>query len=102
MRKATGYLTGFHARDKDGVSTALAVCRMAAYYKSRGMTLTDALGEIDSKHGYWMDRQESFVFEGEAGEKRIKNIMSTLRKDEDEVSRSAPETWRSGGFQPRC
>lgn len=84
-----GYLTGFHARDKDGVSTALAVCRLAAYYKSRGMTLTDALGEIYSKHGYWMDRQESFVFEGEAGEKRIKNIMSTLRKDEDEVFASA-------------
>lgn len=80
-----GYLTGFHARDKDGVSTALAVCRMAAYYKSKGMTLTDAMDALYRKHGYWMDRQESFVFEGESGEKRIKDLMSMFRREEADV-----------------
>ncbi len=80
-----GYLTGFHARDKDGVSAALAVCRMAAYYKSKGMTLTDAMDELYRRHGYWMDRQESFVFEGESGEKKIKDIMVMLREKEHDM-----------------
>jgi len=29
-----GYLPGIHARDKDGVSSALVICQMAAYWKS--------------------------------------------------------------------
>ncbi len=75
-----GYLTGLHARDKDAVSAALAICRMAAYHKAAGKTLTDVLEELRREHGYWIDSQESLVYEGAAGEQKMKEIMERLRK----------------------
>ena len=74
-----GYLPGAHARDKDGVSSALVICRMAAYWKAHGMTLTDVLRQLYSRHGHWIDRQESFTFEGSAGEDKISGIMKLFR-----------------------
>ena len=76
-----GYLVGPHARDKDGISAALVICQMAAWYKEKGKTLEDALNELYEKHGHWIDRQESFVFEGSEGEKKIKDIMASLEKE---------------------
>lgn len=74
-----GYLPGEYARDKDGVSSSLIACRMAAYWKSRGKSLTEVLGELYEKHGHWMDVQESFVFEGSAGAKKITALMADFR-----------------------
>lgn len=76
-----GYLVGPHARDKDGISAALVICQMAAWYKEKGKTLEDALNELYEKHGHWIDRQESFIFEGSEGEKKIKDIMVSLEKE---------------------
>lgn len=76
-----GYLVGPHARDKDGISAALVICQMAAWYRERGQTLAEALESLYEEHGHWIDRQESFVFEGSEGEKRIKGIMSALERD---------------------
>lgn len=75
-----GYLMGDHARDKDGVSSALVICRMAAYYKARGMSLSDVLADIYNRFGFWLDDQESLVFEGAGGEENMKRIMSVLRE----------------------
>lgn len=80
-----GYLPGRHVRDKDGVSSSLIVCQMAAYWKAHGKTLTDVLKELYEKHGYWMDEQESFVFEGSEGAERIASIMEKLRSSGDEL-----------------
>lgn len=74
-----GYLTGTHARDKDGVSSAVAICRMAAYHKSKGKKLTDILEDIFNKYGYWVDSQQSLIYEGSDGELAMKEIMKTLR-----------------------
>lgn len=74
-----GYLPGTHARDKDGVSTALVICRMAAYYKAQGLKLTDVLEKLYSQAGYWLDRQESFVFEGAVGDEKMRSIMARFR-----------------------
>ncbi|NLD19041.1 MAG: phospho-sugar mutase [Clostridiales bacterium] len=74
-----GYLAGTHARDKDGVSAALLICQIAAYYKEKGKTLIDALNGLYEKYGYWIDDQESFTFQGQVGEDKIKRIMSELR-----------------------
>lgn len=75
-----GYLTGAHARDKDGVSTALTICRMAAYHKTNGRSLTDVLDGLFEKYGYWKDSQESLVFEGSSGEKTMAKIMEAFRE----------------------
>lgn len=80
-----GYLPGEHARDKDGVSAALVICQMAAYWKSQGKTLIEALDELYDKHGYWVDRQQSFTFEGSAGVEKMASIMETFRSKGTEV-----------------
>ena len=74
-----GYLVGTHARDKDGISAALVICRMAAYYKKLGMKLTDALNDLYSRVGFWLDKQESFVFGGAEGDEKMRSIMARLR-----------------------
>ena len=43
--------------------------QMAAWYRERGQTLAEALESLYEEHGHWIDRQESFVFEGSEGEK---------------------------------
>lgn len=80
-----GYLPGEHARDKDGVSAALVICQMAAYWKAQGKTLVEALDELYAKHGYWIDRQQSFTFEGSAGVQKMADIMETFRSKGAEV-----------------
>ncbi|MCI7145010.1 MAG: phospho-sugar mutase [Clostridiales bacterium] len=74
-----GYLPGTHARDKDGVSTALVICRMAAWYKAQGLSLTQVLEQLYEKTGYWLDAQESFVFPGSEGDEKMRSIMARIR-----------------------
>lgn len=74
-----GYLPGDHARDKDGVSSALVICQMAAYWKSQGKNLIEVLSALYDKHGHWIDEQQSFVFEGSAGAEKISDIMTDFR-----------------------
>lgn len=76
-----GYLSSIHARDKDGVSAALLICQMAAYWKAQGKTLIDVLQELYKKHGYWIDAQESFAFEGSEGIQKISGIMEAFRQN---------------------
>lgn len=80
-----GYLPGEHARDKDGVSSALVVCQMAAYWKAKGMTLVEAMDALYEEHGYWVDQQQSFVFEGSAGAEKIERIMETFRSKGSDI-----------------
>ena len=76
-----GYLVGMHARDKDAVSAAMLICEMAAYYKARALKLTDVLETIYRQHGYWMDAQDSYVFEGAAGAQKMRELMDTLKEN---------------------
>lgn len=80
-----GYLMGPHARDKDGVGTALTICRMAAYHKARGKSLVNVLNDIYMKYGFWFDSQESFVFEGSEGEETMKSLMKAFREMEGRI-----------------
>lgn len=80
-----GYLTGTHARDKDGVGAALTICRMAAYHKANGRTLIDALDILYAKYGFWMDKQESLVYEGSEGEETMKKIMTAFRERKERL-----------------
>lgn len=86
-----GYLPGTHARDKDGVSAALVICQMAAYHKAQGKTLSEVLDELYEKHGYWIDRQQSFTFEGSAGEEKMASIMEEFRSKGADVFKGAGE-----------
>lgn len=74
-----GYLAGTHARDKDAVSSSMLIAEMAAYYKSKGMTLIDALNGIYAEHGYYYDCLETLVLKGKAGAEKIQAAMRELR-----------------------
>lgn len=80
-----GYIMANHVRDKDGISAAMFVCEMAAYYKSKGMTLIDVLDNIYTQRGYYIDKQDSFEFEGHEGKKKMDEIMELLRTEEDSI-----------------
>ncbi len=81
MEESYGYLLGVHARDKDAVVASQLVCEMAAYYKTRGKTLIDVMNDIYAKYGIYLNRVESFEFEGAAGMQRMADIMDALRNN---------------------
>jgi len=76
-----GYLAGDFVRDKDGVIASMLVCEMAAYYKSRGMTLYDGLVELWNRFGYYHEAQKSVYLEGKEGMGKIKAIMKDFRSN---------------------
>ena len=59
FEESCGYLSGAHARDKDGVNAAMLICDMAADYKRRGMTLADAIEALYRRYGRWTTRLRS-------------------------------------------
>ncbi len=80
FEESYGYLSGTHARDKDGVNAALLICEMFAYYASKGVSLLDRLDDIYARFGYCSNKVFSYVFEGIAGFKKMKKIMASLRE----------------------
>ena len=84
FEESYGYLTGMHARDKDSVNAVLLVSELAAYYKSVGMNLVDAMHALYEKYGYYKEEQVSLAFEGIEGVQKIQNIMNTLRGEAKE------------------
>lgn len=76
-----GCLIGDHARDKDGIIVDMLLAEAAAYYKTKGMTLWDAMLEMYKKYGYYREAQVSIVMEGADGAEKIKQIMENLRNN---------------------
>lgn len=74
-----GYLVGTYARDKDGVVASLLIAEAAAYYKSKNMTLWDALQSIYAEYGYHMETTVNIYMEGLDGKERMKRLMAQLR-----------------------
>lgn len=80
FEESYGYLAGKHARDKDGVVTAMLLAEMAAWYKSNKTTFQDALNELYKKYGYFIEDAVSVKLEGKEGSTRIISAMQELRK----------------------
>lgn len=80
FEESYGYCVGSHVRDKDAVVGTLLTCEMAAYYKKNGTTLLKRLEYLYKKYGCHTYRQQSFVFEGVSGMKKMADIMVYLRK----------------------
>ena len=81
MEESYGCLTGTYARDKDAVVASMALCEAAAYYKTKNMTLWDAMLAMYEKYGYYKDHVESITLKGIEGLAKIQEIMDTLRKN---------------------
>ena len=81
FEESYGCLIGTHARDKDAIVSTMGVCELAAFYKSKGMTLYDALIALYEKYGYYKESLESITLKGIEGVEKIQHILSTLRKN---------------------
>lgn len=81
LEESYGCLIGTYARDKDAVSASVALCEAAAYYKTKNMTLWDAMVAMYEKYGYYKDAVKSIGLKGIEGLAKIQKIMDTLRSN---------------------
>ncbi|MFR5602385.1 MAG: phospho-sugar mutase [Lachnospiraceae bacterium] len=81
LEESYGCLIGTYARDKDAISATVALCEAAAYYKTKGMTLWDAMVAMYEKYGYYKDAVKSIGLSGIEGLAKIQSIMETLRNE---------------------
>ena len=79
FEESYGCLIGTHARDKDAIVATMALCEAAAYYKTRNMTLWDAMFELYERYGYYKDDIQSITLKGIEGLAKIQEILNTLR-----------------------
>ena len=82
MEESYGCLTGTYARDKDAVVASMALCEAAAYYKTKNMTLWDAMIAMYERYGYYQDGITAITLKGIEGLEKIGQIMNTLRAEE--------------------
>ncbi len=81
MEESYGCLTGTYARDKDAVVASMTLCEAAAYYKTKGMTLWDAMIAMYDRYGYYKDDVKSITLKGIEGLEKIQKIMNALREN---------------------
>lgn len=81
MEESYGCLTGTYARDKDAVVASMTLCEAAAYYKTKNMTLWDAMIEMYECYGYYKDDVQAITLKGIEGLEKIQKIMDTLREN---------------------
>ena len=84
MEESYGCLIGTYARDKDAVSATVALCEAAAYYKTKNMTLWDAMVAMYEKYGYYKDAVKSIGLSGIEGLAKIQSIMEHFRNNTPE------------------
>ena len=85
FEESYGYLLGSYARDKDAVEASMMILEMTAYYKEKGMTLSDALVELYKSYGYYAERMIDIYMEGLDGIERRKRVMQSLRDNPPKV-----------------
>ncbi|KEQ45162.1 phosphoglucomutase/phosphomannomutase, C-terminal domain protein [Streptococcus mitis] len=88
FEESFGYLIKPFVRDKDAIQAVLVVAELAAYYRSRGLTLADGIEEIYKEYGYYAEKTISVTLSGVDGAEQIKVIMAKFRNN-------APKEWNS-------
>jgi phosphoglucomutase len=81
FEESYGCLKGTYARDKDACVATMLICEMAAYYKSRGMSLYDGLLELFAKYGTYKEVINSITLKGIDGAAQIKKVTDTFRSE---------------------
>ncbi|CMW02431.1 phospho-sugar mutase [Streptococcus pneumoniae] len=88
FEESFGYLIKPFVRDKDATQAVLVVAELAAYYRSRGLTLADGIEEIYKEYGYYAEKTISVTLSGVDGAEQIKAIMAKFRNN-------APTEWNA-------
>ncbi|VNN12719.1 phosphoglucomutase [Streptococcus pneumoniae] len=88
FEESFGYLIKPFVRDKDAIQAVLVIAELAAYYRSRGLTLADGIEEIYKEYGYYAEKTISVTLSGVDGAEQIKAIMAKFRNN-------APTEWNA-------
>ncbi|WP_247941944.1 phospho-sugar mutase [Streptococcus mitis] len=88
FEESFGYLIKPFVRDKDAIQAVLVVAELAAYYRSRGLTLADGIEEIYKEYGFYAEKTISVTLSGVDGAEQIKAIMAKFRNN-------APKEWNA-------
>ena len=88
FEESFGYLIKPFVRDKDAIQAVLVVAELAAYYRSRGLTLADGIEEIYKEYGYYAEKTISVTLSGVDGAEQIKAIMAKFREN-------GPKEWNA-------
>ena len=88
FEESFGYLIKPFVRDKDAIQAVLVVAELAAYYRSRDLTLADGIEEIYKEYGYYAEKTISVTLSGVDGAEQIKAIMAKFRNN-------APKEWNA-------
>lgn len=88
FEESFGYLIKPFVRDKDAIQAVLVVAELAAYYRSRGLTLADGIEEIYKEYGYYAEKTISVTLSGVDGAEQIKAIMTKFREN-------GPKEWNA-------
>ena len=81
FEESLGYLIGTHVRDKDATVASMIICEAASELKKQNKTIVDRLNEIYNEFGYYQAYVTTYKFAGEVGDKRMKEILTSLRTD---------------------
>ncbi len=81
FEESYGYLAGGYVRDKDAVVASMLICEMAAYYRTKGISMIEARENLYKEYGVYVNKVENFTCEGASGMERMKEIMASLRSN---------------------
>lgn len=79
LEESYGCLAGTHARDKDAIVAVMCLCEVAAWCKSKGMTLWDQMVKMYEEYGFYKEGMHTITLKGVDGSKQIQAIMDKLR-----------------------
>ncbi len=72
-----GYSAADFVRDKDGNGAAVVFAEVAAYAKSRNLTLVELLDEVYAAYGFYLEKNGSLTFEGADGAAKIQRLVES-------------------------
>ena len=81
LEESYGCLAGTYARDKDACVAVMMLCEVAAWCKSNGITLWDAMVSLYETYGYYKEGLETMTLKGMDGAEKIQNMMNEMRNN---------------------
>jgi phosphoglucomutase len=72
-----GYSGADFVRDKDGNGAAIMISEVAAYAKSKGLTLDQLLNQVYVEYGCYLEMNGALVFEGADGAEKIRGLAKS-------------------------
>ncbi len=81
FEESFGCIVGTHVRDKDGIVAIMTICELAAFYKSKGISVYEQMQNIYKKYGYYLEDQYTITIKGAEGAIKIKEMMEKIRNN---------------------